>query len=573
MKLPRPRRFRFDISFWVVISAIAVLVAISSVLILAHFQQQKAQAVEIFVEKGAALIQTFEAALRDRPDIKEDDFPVRKLLIETSQQPDIDYLILTDEKGTILADSDPSMLGQKYGLDLDVMNVISNREIHWRQVANPGGAGTFEVYRSFFPHPYSTPGNALPADKYARQKSNLIIYVGFNMAKIEKAGREDTINTIITAVILLLIGSLAIVSLFLVQAYRLARTSLSRLTVFSDALVRNMPIGLIALDDRGYIASCNEATRGILNLPCNEALGKVAEDILPDELLKMFGEVSTAGDLLERDINIRSVQGTEQTWEAVAAVFTDEGVPAGKILLLHDVTNIRQMENEVARSRHLNSIGSLAAGVAHEIRNPLSSIKGFAVYFRQRLSGNTEDEQTADIMIAEVERLNRVISQLIEFARPLELKKEKTNMADLVRHTIKLIAAEAQKNKIHIVEKAIDDLPQTEVDPDKIKQVFLNIFLNSIVAMPAGGVLTVELAGEKENLTITVSDTGAGIEERDLPRIYDPYFTSKPAGTGLGLAVVQKIVEAHKGSVRVESTVNAGTKIYLSFPLKNNKKG
>ncbi len=132
-------------------------------------------------------------------------------------------------------------------------------------------------------------------------------------------------------------------------------------------------------------------------------------------------------------------------WEVVAAAFADEDVHEGKILLARNVTAIRQMEQEVARSRHLNAIGSLAAGVAHEIRNPLSSIKGFAVYFKQRLSGNTEDEETADIMIAETERLNRVISQLIEFARPLELKKEQTNLADLVRHTIRLVDAEARE--------------------------------------------------------------------------------------------------------------------------------
>ena len=116
----------------------------------------------------------------------------------------------------------------------------------------------------------------------------------------------------------------------------------------------------------------------------------------------------------------------------MAAAFADEEVHEGKILLARNVTAIRGLEKEVARSRHLNAIGSLAAGVAHEIRNPLSSIKGFAVYFKQRLSGNPDDEKTADIMIAETERLNRVISQLIEFARPLTLKKEKTALAALV---------------------------------------------------------------------------------------------------------------------------------------------
>jgi len=140
------------------------------------------------------------------------------------------------------------------------------------------------------------------------------------------------------------------------------------------------------------------------------------------------------------------------------------------------------MENEITKSRHLSSIGSLAAGVAHEIRNPLSSIKGFAVYFKEKLSGNKEDEQTADVMVAETERLNRVISQLIEFAKPLELKKESAHFLDVVRHAIKLIDADAKKNKISIDVDIAADIPVLEIDSDKIKQVLLNIFLNALEA-------------------------------------------------------------------------------------------
>ena len=247
----------------------------------------------------------------------------------------------------------------------------------------------------------------------------------------------------------------------------------------------------------------------------------------------------------------------------------DEGIPAGRILLIRDVTDIRQMENEVVKSRHLSSIGSLAAGVAHEIRNPLSSIKGFAVYFKEKLSGNKEDEQTADVMIAETERLNRVISQLIEFAKPLELKKEKVQFVELVHHTIKLIAADAQKNKISVEIDAAAEMPAVEVDPDKIKQVLLNIFLNCLAALNEGGKITIELLPGVDNLTVIISDNGAGIEKSDLPRIYDPYFTSKPAGTGLGLAIVQKIMEAHGGRINVESLVEKGTKVSLYFPFQD----
>ena len=141
----------FDISLWVVISAVAVLVVIAVAMTRAHFQQQEASAVEIFVEKGETLIRSFEAGLQDAADEKSRVFNMQKLLIATAQQPDIDYIIITENRGNIIADSDPSMVGQKYGLDLDIREIAQSREVRWRQAANPEGANTFEVYRGFSP--------------------------------------------------------------------------------------------------------------------------------------------------------------------------------------------------------------------------------------------------------------------------------------------------------------------------------------------------------------------------------------------------------------------------------------
>jgi two-component system sensor histidine kinase HydH len=563
------KKFRFDISVWVAISAITVLAVISAVMTLTHFQRQKEQAVELLVEKGATLIRSFEAGLRNPVAESKGFFHLQKVLMETAQQPDIDYIIVTDNKGNNIADSDPSMVGQKYGLDLERVKIAETKNIQWRQTTNPGGADTFEVYRGFFPLGQFDKTRTSSAKKDSEQKNKLIIYVGLNMAAIEKAGKEDTRNTIVIALILLLIGSSAIISLFLVQAYRLTRASLSSIKVFSETLVKNMPIGLISVDDTGKIVSCNEKAQAILNISCDEALGRKALDIVPAPLKKMLEEIPGQGSVLEGDIALISADSEEQTWAVLAANLTDEGISVGKIMLMRDVTSVRQLEKEVARSRYLSSISSLAAGVAHEIRNPLSSIKGFAVYFKEKLLADAEDRKTADIIIEEVERLNRVISQLIEFARPLELKKEKTLFSDLIQHAIKLISAEAKKDQI-IIGVDIKDVPPIEVDADKVKQVFLNIFLNSLAAMKKGGKLQIALSEEKENLCVIISDTGIGIDKMDLPRIYDPYFTSKPEGTGLGLAVVQKIMEAHGGGISVESIAGQGTKIFLQFPFFND---
>jgi len=320
------------------------------------------------------------------------------------------------------------------------------------------------------------------------------------------------------------------------------------------------------VDREGKIAACNEQANGLLADAPAEAVGKEAFRVLPGPLMRLLEDVHGRPGPVEEDLQLASENG-EQTWEVVAAAFADDEANEGRILLARNVTGVRQMEKEVARSRHLNAIASLAAGVAHEIRNPLSSIKGFAVYFKKRLAGNREDEETADIMIAETERLNRVISQLIEFARPLVLKREAADLEDLVRQTVRLVRAEAEQNAVAVEIRAGKALSRAEVDPDKVRQVLLNIFLNALAAMPSGGRLSILLSRREASVEIEVSDTGEGISRENLPRIYDPYYTSKPAGTGLGLAVAQKIMDAHGGEIRVESPEGAGTRVTLRFPL------
>ena len=556
MMQEKKKKIRWDISIWAAVSAITVLMVILGMMMFMQFQQSETQAQALFIEKGATLIQSFEAGLQDRVDGKNDRFYFQKLLMATAEQPDIDYMIVTDSKGKILADSDPSMLDQQYGIDLDTEKIARSKDMHWRQVTNPGGAGTFEIYRGLFPWRQTDA---------ALHHRSLIVFVGFNMDKIEKASQEDIYRTIIRAFILILIGSLAIVSLFLVQTYRLTRASLSRVRVFAEALVRNLPIGLLAVDKDNRIIASNEHARDLFAGDPSNVERQDAGRILPGPLVRLLTKVTMLSGLIEEDVVLASETKGEQIWEVVAAAFADQDVPEGKILLARNVTAVRGLEKEVARSRHLNAIGSLAAGVAHEIRNPLSSIKGFAVYFKQRFAGNPDDEETADIMIAETERLNRVIGQLIEFARPLTLKTEKTILSGLVMQSVKLIEAEARKNGVQVDARVPEDLPAVEIDPDKIKQVLLNIFLNALAAMPDGGRLSVGISQTQAGQEVLISDTGSGIEKNDLPRIYDPYFTSKPAGTGLGLAVVQKIMEAHGAFLNIESQAGAGTKVTLRF--------
>ena len=220
---------------------------------------------------------------------------------------------------------------------------------------------------------------------------------------------------------------------------------------------------------------------------------------------------------------------------------------------------VRVLEEEVRRKEKMAAIGNLAAGVAHEIRNPLSSIKGYATYFGQRFAPDSEDREAAQVMVREVDRLNRVITDLIGLSRPTDVHLAPADLVPVAEHVLRLLRQDAEAHQITLRMEKPDPnqspaLPLALLDQDRFGQALLNVCLNAIEAMPKGGELTLALRPEgKQRLCVEVRDSGSGILPKDLVHIFDPYFTTKGHGTGLGLATVHKIVEAHQGEVRVTS--------------------
>lgn len=233
---------------------------------------------------------------------------------------------------------------------------------------------------------------------------------------------------------------------------------------------------------------------------------------------------------------------------------------------------VRLLEEEVRRKEKLAAVGTLAAGVAHEIRNPLSSIKGYATYFGQRFPEGSDDRAAAGVMVREVDRLNRVISDLIGFSRPTDVHLIPTPLADVAEHALQLLRQDAAQRKVKLVLEAAPNLPPALLDADRFGQALLNVCLNGLDAMPDGGVLTLRLTRYTANrLCLEVEDTGTGIPPESMAHIFDPYFTTKGQGTGLGLATVHKIIEAHGGEVSVSSrhgtTEPSGTSFRFLLPL------
>jgi len=224
------------------------------------------------------------------------------------------------------------------------------------------------------------------------------------------------------------------------------------------------------------------------------------------------------------------------------------------------------MKSELEKQDKLKAVATLASGMAHEIKNPLTSIKTFAEYLPEKYDDPDFRDKFTRIVVDEVDRVNNIVKQLLEFSKPEVLTLKKESIASILDDTLNLLNNNLLTNKIEVIKKYNEEV-LLSVDKNQLKQVFLNIFLNSIQAMSNGGDLTISTSHNHDSLLITVSDTGAGISREQLSHVFDPFFTTKESGTGLGLSIVHGIITKHGGKIQIESAENKGTTV--SVTLKN----
>jgi two-component system sensor histidine kinase HydH len=562
---------------WVLLGAVAVLLPIFVFMTVQNIDREKEFTTRLLLEKGAALIRSFEAGTRTgMMGMQRGGFQLQRLLTETAQVPDIAYLMVTDADGNVIAHSDLDRVGSRVGEGVDIEGASQSKKLEWRVVKGPGGGQVFEVFRKF--EPVGPPAGMMRGQRMRRPPDGFefpadpprVIFVGLDTTSIDEARRSDVRQAILTGTILLLAGFAGITLLLLAQSYRAARTRLSRITAFSDHVVANMPIGLVATDSSQRIAAFNQVAESVLHLPASAVQGAPAEQTLPPSLWTQLRESAAGRTVIEREVDCALGDGTLVPLEIGAGRLTDEtGRHLGSILLFRDLREIRTLRNEIARNQRLATVGRLAAGVAHEIRNPLSSIKGFATYFQERYRENAQDNKIASILIQEVDRLNRVVGQLLEFSRPISILPRPVRLSRLIGDTVKLIEPQAGEKAVTVQTDVHAGAEHVRLDPDRLSQVLLNLFLNGVEAMAPGGVLAIS-AGETadgRSLEIRVSDTGCGIRPEDLPQVFEPYFTTKPSGTGLGLAIAHNVVEAMGGDLGVVSRPGSGATFTLRLPL------
>ncbi len=339
------------------------------------------------------------------------------------------------------------------------------------------------------------------------------------------------------------------------QRARETAITLARTESYAGEIVTQMPAGLILCDAEGMIAITNPGAAHILSISEDQLKGKAAEDIFPEQILPCESLQSGRNHPVME--GTMTVDGRKLTINLSATPIPGEGdEPGGFLILFQDISELENLRDKLARSERLAEIGELSSTVAHEIRNPLSSIRGLA----QLLAGKIPEDQGSmmEIIVQEVDRLNRVVSGLLSYARQENLQLEEWEIWNILEHVKVLAEGDAKLKNVKLEVEAVSRDLSWFVDRDMVIQALLNLAMNAIEASTAGQTVKLSAEAEDDNLICRVTDEGAGVPD-DSEKLFSLFETTKENGTGLGLPLVRKVAQLHGGSATIHRNTGRGS--------------
>ncbi|MFP4014282.1 MAG: two-component system sensor histidine kinase NtrB [Chitinispirillaceae bacterium] len=346
---------------------------------------------------------------------------------------------------------------------------------------------------------------------------------------------------------------------------------------YLNSILHSMDNGVVGVDVNGVITHFNRAA--------SEITGYCSEDVLNSSYAEIFGSSGNSGcGLIDTLHTEREIKRDEKILWTVdnhpvpvlfhTAVLKDKsGNKLGAVEIFSDISRFKALEKEMQQTRTMAALGEMSATVAHEIRNPLGAMGMWAGLLERDLEPDDSRKKTLGKITEGLSKLNKIVSNLLVYTRPLTAEFRKVRLCDLLEETVDFAQIEIERLGRDItVEK--DLLLGKEqfvlADPEKVSQAVMNVCLNAVQAMDNGGTLAVRFEKESKKgsryLSFTIRDTGSGIDEDILAKIYDPFFTTKENGTGLGLAIVKKIIESHSGFIDIKSEVGTGTTVRVFLP-------
>lgn len=354
---------------------------------------------------------------------------------------------------------------------------------------------------------------------------------------------------------------------------------------FHKGIIQNISSCIATIDSKGKITFMNKSALDLIGYKTDEILGKSFNDLFEDKsegtiiteqfisLKKMFGSRET--NIIAKDGKIIPIG-----FSTTPLVEEDEAAENGVILIFRDISDLINFRKQMERMDRLATLGELSAGIAHEIRNPLAGIKTSAQVLEESFSPGDFRAQLVARIVKEIDRSNKLLQRFFHFAKPSKPIPAFHSLKNIIDGVFLLLAPRLAKRKINFISEFEDDLPNIYIDESQFEQVVLNLFLNAYDAMPSGGELKIVAGFDKKlqysetqkatgSIIVYITDTGKGIDKEKIEKIFNPFFTTKSDGVGLGLSISSRLLEENQAKMEVESELNKGTTFKLFLPFVN----
>lgn len=328
--------------------------------------------------------------------------------------------------------------------------------------------------------------------------------------------------------------------------------------------------GIITVDNHGIITTMNRAAQELTGFSQDEVAGRFYKEMFqshPEFHSWLLDTLETGANHIGMAMEYPVKRGVSHISASTTRLKNSRDQIIGAVVVFKDLTEQYRLQEQVRRAEKLATMGELMAGVAHEIRNPLTAIKGFVQYLRETDS-EAERQEYMPIISKEVDRINSVIEEMLYFSKAYPVRRRQLDFNAVVAATLLLVDNKARRGRVAFIRDLADELPEVQGDEEQLRQMVLNLVINALQAIEGAGQVVVRTWHKTNSVCLQVSDSGSGILPQDMERIYDPFFTTKQNGTGLGLAVVQRIISSHCGKLELESVWGKGTTVRVCLPLQ-----
>lgn len=483
------------------------------------------------------------------------------------QKEGIAFIDILDQSGAVRMSTDRLRLNEQ-------TNIQFPGKINYFEIRDHNNKRTLQIIKPFeFSDRFSSDlfGFLFLRDKY--------LSIGINLEGYYQRYNQIKQRVILNYAVILIVLLSGIFMAFRLQENIIVKRTLQNMKDYTSKLLETMDSGVLSVDQKNIIRTINRKSEEIFQVRREEVLNRNAEEVVP---IKIGGKSIYELGLvkrkkIEQETEIITKDGVHKILEINTSFLEGEkNQPGGMVVLIRDITRLKKLSEEINRNKRLVSLGQIASAIAHEIRNPLSSIRGLTQFLFQSCPDEEERKGDLKIIMKEVDRLNQLINQVLDFSRPKKLNISHFSLSEMIKDLINLLKLKDREKAVQFQLSLESSVQSIFADQDQIRQVLMNIILNAIQAVDSQGKIVIDLqpsyCNGKEAVLISIKDNGAGIRKEELNHIFDPFFTTGGQGTGLGLSIAYNIIEAHRGSIAISSEQGRGTEVKIFIPIGDGRK-